>query len=228
MMDENMDQVMRITREYVERYVRGEHPQISVYIARYPHYAAELADFFAYFHVVEEPVLNQEEAVEPQPLSATAKEALKRVTGETGEYDRPVQSMRILPRARNGAISVDALARALNLGTDVLMLLEQRMLVAESLPEELLRQLATLLQQSVETIRNALRDPVQVQVRERTSWRRVAEESSAYLTGPGYTAGRKSFRQAVEESDIMISAQKAFWYTILQEERKDLQDGIDA
>src|SRR5712691_5386363 len=45
--------VQRITARYVEEVRAGYRPNISDYLARYPHYANEIIDFVSYFHAVE-------------------------------------------------------------------------------------------------------------------------------------------------------------------------------
>ncbi len=46
--------VQRITAQYVAEVHAGHKPKVSTYIARYPQYANEIADFIAYFHAFEE------------------------------------------------------------------------------------------------------------------------------------------------------------------------------
>ena len=45
--------VQRITARYVEETRSGQRPVISDYLARYPQYADEIADFVAYYHAFE-------------------------------------------------------------------------------------------------------------------------------------------------------------------------------
>lgn len=46
--------VQRFTVQYVAEVHAGHKPKVSTYIARYPQYANEIADFVAYFHAFEE------------------------------------------------------------------------------------------------------------------------------------------------------------------------------
>ena len=48
--------VRRITAQYVAEVHAGHKPKVSTYIARYPQYASEIADFVAYFHAFEEDI----------------------------------------------------------------------------------------------------------------------------------------------------------------------------
>jgi hypothetical protein len=51
---EREDALLRITAQYTHEARAGQHPKLGDYLARYPHYADEIADFVAYFHAFEE------------------------------------------------------------------------------------------------------------------------------------------------------------------------------
>jgi len=48
--------IQRITAQYVDTLRSGHTPKLSDYLTRYPHYAAEITDFVAYFHAVEKDI----------------------------------------------------------------------------------------------------------------------------------------------------------------------------
>src|SRR2546421_13017191 len=52
---EQEEAILRITAQYVDEVRAGQRPKVSDYLARYPQYAAEIADFVAYYHTVEPP-----------------------------------------------------------------------------------------------------------------------------------------------------------------------------
>src|SRR5438477_12192897 len=53
-MDREQEEVIqRITAQYVDEVRAGQRPKVSDYLARYPQYAGEIADFVAYYHTVE-------------------------------------------------------------------------------------------------------------------------------------------------------------------------------
>ena len=54
MADQPQEDVWRITAQYVADYRSGKHPAVSDLIARYPQHAHEIADFVAYYHMLEE------------------------------------------------------------------------------------------------------------------------------------------------------------------------------
>ena len=78
--------VQRITAQYVAEVHAGHKPKASTYIARYPQYANEIADFIAYFHAFEEDVSVETHIVPALPAafriaidSATARIAQKQL-----------------------------------------------------------------------------------------------------------------------------------------------------
>ena len=64
--------LLRITAQYTDEIYNSQHPKLSDYLARYPQYADELAEFAAYFHAFEEnlPVENSTEDYANSPLLA--------------------------------------------------------------------------------------------------------------------------------------------------------------
>ena len=61
--------VQRITAQYVAEVHAGHKPKASAYMARYPQYANEIADFIAYFHAFEEDVSVESHAVPVLPTA---------------------------------------------------------------------------------------------------------------------------------------------------------------
>lgn len=51
---EQQQAILHITAQYTDEVRAGQHPKLGDYLARYPHYADEIADFVAYFHAFEE------------------------------------------------------------------------------------------------------------------------------------------------------------------------------
>lgn len=49
--------LLRITAQYTDEARAGQHPKLGDYLARYPQYADEIADFVAYFHAFEEEMI---------------------------------------------------------------------------------------------------------------------------------------------------------------------------
>ena len=60
--DEPQEDVWRITAQYVADCRSGKHPVVGDLIARYPQYAHEIADFVAYYHMLEEGTHQQDES----------------------------------------------------------------------------------------------------------------------------------------------------------------------
>jgi len=76
--------IQRITAQYVAEVYAGHKPKASTYIARYPQYANEIADFVAYFHAFEEDVPVETHAVPalPQILHIAIESANARIAQE--------------------------------------------------------------------------------------------------------------------------------------------------
>jgi hypothetical protein len=61
MSKEPHENVWRITAQYVADCRTGKHPAVGDLIARYPQHAHEIADFVAYYHMLEESAHQQDE-----------------------------------------------------------------------------------------------------------------------------------------------------------------------
>jgi hypothetical protein len=61
MSKEPHENVWRITAQYVADYRSGKRPAVGDLIARYPQHAHEIADFVAYYHMLEEDTPQQDE-----------------------------------------------------------------------------------------------------------------------------------------------------------------------
>jgi hypothetical protein len=75
--------VQRITAQYVAEVHAGHKSQVSTYLARYPQYANEIADYIAYFHAFEEDVPIEAHAV--PALSAKFRIAIESATARIAE-----------------------------------------------------------------------------------------------------------------------------------------------
>jgi hypothetical protein len=69
MNSQQKEAVRRITAQYVAEVHAGHKPKVSTYIARYPQYANEIADFVAYFHAFEEDIPEESQAVPILPTT---------------------------------------------------------------------------------------------------------------------------------------------------------------
>jgi hypothetical protein len=72
---EQEEAVQRITERYLAELRAGQQPTVGDYVARYPQYANDIADFVAYYHAFEADV---SETMMPAPLSELSRYALQR------------------------------------------------------------------------------------------------------------------------------------------------------
>jgi hypothetical protein len=158
---EQCETFLRITARYVEEVEAGLQPRVSDYVARYPQYAAAIADFVAYYHAVEVHAgYETGSASECPPLSAISQAALERA-GElapTSDSSGKPLSTLLLSR-RNQPVSLTQLAHRLAVSEDVALRLEFRQIEPDTLPQAVLRRLAVLMYQPVNRIQAYLALP---------------------------------------------------------------------
>lgn len=217
------EELLRITRHYVEDVEAGRQPQVSAYIRQYPRYAEALADFVAYYHAFEVPLARAEgedvEAYETQ-LSPTAQKALQ--TARKRVYAPPQQAAAqtittLLKAGEDEQKMLSQLATHLHLSADVARLLEQRRLNANSIPLAIQRLLAVWLREPVSSVQRYFliaEDDESSQHREPQV--RVAEKALHYPA-----TAKRDFLQALEESAEAPEEQKAFWRACVAREQQE-------
>jgi hypothetical protein len=113
----------------------------------------------------------------------------------------------LLARAQELRLSGPELARAVDLPRDVLVQLDRRLIAAASVPNRLLSRLADVLQTSADSLRLFLAGaPVA----------RVAAYN--YAPAPPQSAGTITFAEALAQSALASSEQRAAWDAALHEE----------
>ena len=137
-------------------------------------------------------------------------------TGKTGAVEEMIhgQSVQSLfTAAKQKRLSLSQLAAYLDISEDIMMLLDQRAVLPESVPTELYRRLAQTLHQPIRTVQNYAGMERQ---------RQVAEHSEKYDAGDTKDATRLapkvSFREALDNSVNVSGEQKSSWYDVLTEE----------
>lgn len=211
---EQEEALLRITAQYVTELQAGCQPKLSEYIARYPHYAHELASFVTYYHAIElqtpsEPAYPY---VSPKEFHIAIESAWQRISPTTSTSSKSVVTL--LQTVKKRRLSPSRLAQRLELSTDIVTKLEQHKIISSSIPTVLTHRLAETLQQPADAIQAYLAfanvEPVQKL--------HVAEPSGVYAAHTLSAEQPQSFRQAVEESTQMTGEQKAMWYEILNSE----------
>jgi transcriptional regulator with XRE-family HTH domain len=206
-MDRKQEEIVqRITACYVEEVRAGHQPTISDYLARYPQFADEIADFIAYYHAVE--VDLPRETDQMPILSAQFHEAIdtawERVAQSQGKVTDKVTSL--LARARELHLTLSQLADKLGISADVMLKLERHAIEASSIPGELITLLAKVLQQPSQVVQAFFGNAVRQQV----------ADARAYYRVDGQV---QSFREAIEESAQLSEDQRRRWRELLDQER---------
>ena len=224
--------VLRITADYVAE-VQAEHaPRLSDYLARYPQYADAIAEFVTYYHAVEVD-LPGEAGVMPQ-LSESSSTAVKRAWGRIQESGSPPiyregralagQRTSLLTIASKHHLTLTELAAKTGLSQDIIEKLERHMIAASTLPQELLRRFATLLQEPLSVIAACFslsgqsQPDTSAKIGAFLARTRVAEARSPYQLEEQPDSQAQSFREAVVQSGQLSGEQKDMWRDILNRE----------
>ncbi len=211
---EQEEAILRITACYVADVQAGRQPRLSEYLARYPEYASAIVDFVAYYHAIE---VHVPVGIEThQPLSHVSQEVLQRVQEQV--LPQPIKRIDTLLIVDGRSLTLPELADQLNLSVDIVIQLEQRMIKPATIPYELLRRVAMVLQRPVSVIETYFRlhdrsQDDETRHGERQSLR-VAEGQARYPSD----ARKQSFRRALEASSLLSSEQYTSWSTILKRE----------
>ena len=212
--------VVHITAQYVEQVQAGRRPSLSDYLVRYPAYTDALVDFVAYYHVFEEHNLQKMDGSED--LSEVSQLALERAWYHVSlpEDNRSCQIPTLLIKRDKRPLSLSALAKELDLSVDIVMQLEQRSIDAASIPLELSRRMARVLQQPLYVIQAYLAGNSQQHVSGKSTGtqQRVAEQQGAYSASA--REDRLSFRQALIASEQLSERQKDSWCRIIEHENR--------
>jgi len=207
MRKKNKNALLHITSQYVSSVGNDVRPRLGEYIARYPEYADDIADFSIYYHTVEQP--SPEYSTVPQPLSEVSQSVLNcfLIPEKTAP---PCTSL--FQTITGQSLAVAQLARRLHLSADALRSLAQHRVVVESIPAEFYQQLSSILGYTEPAIRSYF-TTIQPKLR------KVAETPTPYdtLCIEDTTVGM-SFRQLVEQSTHMVPDHRSYWLAILVRE----------
>jgi hypothetical protein len=211
--------VVRITAQYVEQVQAGRRPSLSDYLVRYPAYTDALVDFIAYYHAFEEHILQKMDGSEV--LSEISQLALERAWYHVSlpENNRSCQIPTLLVKGDKSPLSFSSLAQELDLSIDIVVQLEQRSIDAASIPLELSRRMARLLQQPLHVIQAYLAASSQHISAKRTGTQQmVAEQQGAYSVSA--REDKVSFHQALIASEQLSERQKYSWCRIIERENR--------
>ena len=206
--------LLRITEQYVEEVRAGRTPVLSDYLARYPQYADEIADFVAYYHAFEADVPAETGAIPAlsEEFRIAIDSAYERVLGSESAPTNKMQTL--LVTASKERLTLSQLASKLGLSIDIAAKLEQRKIKPSSLPGELYTRLSGALQESL----GALQAYFEVPLEQVVPMQQVAEAQAAYQVEREAGRQAQSFREALEESEQLSEEQKRDWYKALKRE----------
>ncbi len=211
---EQEEAILRITAQYVDEVRAGQRPKVSDYLARYPQYAGEIADFVAYYHTVEVDLPGETSITSPlaENFRIAVGSARKRVLQPEAQSTHKLTTLLVtLDKQR---LTPGQLADKIGLSVDIVAKLEQRKIAASSIPMEMYKRLAEVLQQPVRAI-EAYFEPLSG----RSSYRQqVAETQVGYQVNEPPGIPTQSFREALEESVQLSKEQKQTWYDMLNHE----------
>lgn len=215
-MDRKKEEMIQLlTARYVSEFNSGQQPQLSEYLLRYPEYADAIADFVAYYHAIEVDLPGESDIILPltQTSHAALGQAWKNVLQVDFEGNNALDSL--LVAARNANRSLLELALQVGLGQDILKKLDQRMIDAATVPQELCYRLAAALQQPLAAIEMCLG-----LAEHRLYPQFVAESPRVYRVAdqPALVSPVSSFHEAIAESAQMSDEQKSDWQAILIDE----------
>src|SRR6266436_5201036 len=147
MNEEQEEALLHITAHYIEEVKADRKPKVSEYIARYPEYADEIADFVAYYHAFEAHLPTETNTMPEfsEELHIAMNVAYHRVDRQVRKV--APQLTTLLETRENKPISLSSLAHVLQVSIDIVMKLEQHGIKASSIPQVVFNHLTEALQQ---------------------------------------------------------------------------------
>jgi len=223
------EDVLYITAQYVAEVQAGQQPRLSDYLVRYPHYADAITDFVTYYHAVEEdlPVgylsprqdfpISASSVGELPQLSETSRAALHQAWKHIEQHERvPINlDKTLLSIANKQGLSMLQLAAEIGLSVDIVKKLAGTRLLIDpaTIPQEVLIRLTHVLHTPLTAIQTSMRRSSQGADR-----LQIAEAHTSYHTKQQQASHVQSFREAIEQSALLSSEQKAAWRDILDRE----------
>jgi hypothetical protein len=192
------DDLRAVLQAYLEACEGELKPKLEEWIEKHPRYREDLVQFAVYSHVVDwtAPIGEREQTPVDDALDIEW-EAFEEAFGTLPD---PAPLPGIVARARELHLSVEAVAVSLSLAVDILLKLERRVLVLNSIPATLLERLATSLYCSVAALRAFLAGPPP-----------QPATTFYHAKQPPTQEGQQTFEEAVRESRMMSAEQKEMW-----------------
>lgn len=194
---------------FVEELARRESGALDRYLARYPGYARELSA------LVFESAAGGGLGVEPMAPPVALRERLREDARAALALGLAVALDSLLARGRvHAGLNPRALAARLDIGVDVLALLEERHVAPDTIATPFLSRLSDVLGATADAVRAYLAGPPLTVAR-----------GVAYHAPKGHTPARQvSFAEAIAGSNLTTAEQKARW--LASEERAELEEEL--
>lgn len=215
---EQEEALLHITVEYVAEERAGNLPHLSEYLARYPQYADAISEFVTYYHAIETLLPEPGEEIIMPPFSQRSQIASKRAWKRILQAEPTVPLSnglltKLLIAANKSHLTFAQLATQIGLSQDILEKLDQQRIKLSTLPQEVLKRLANVLQQPL----NVLQSNIGLSNR-REGVYGVAEPKALYAVEEDQQPHLQSFREAIEQSPQLSEEQKRVWRNILARE----------
>ncbi|MDQ6662277.1 MAG: hypothetical protein M3Z24_15085 [Chloroflexota bacterium] len=209
-MDSNRAETLfRITEQYVRELHNDQQPKLSEYIAHYPSYADDIADFIAYYHAIEEDIPKETEVTPDLPHELLI--AMNYDSSTISQLDESKKIDTLFLTVHKQVLSESQLASELDVSVDIVSLLEHRRIKPDTIPGELYKRLS-------KTLHVPLRDVRAYLGREPRASQRVAETASTYQLQQFPEEYALYFRELVIHSEQLSEKQKKDWLSILDQE----------
>jgi hypothetical protein len=216
MTEQQEDALLQITAQYVSELQTGQQPRLSDYLARYPQYAEAIADFVAYYRLVE--MQTPANLILAPSLSETSRSILQQLEEKESPTTPPVLPTTLLVRPDHRRLTLSQIAKKINLSTDIVFLLEHRYIDPRTIPAAVISRLAAVSGYAPDDVKLYLANtpmpnpdsPLRKQLR--------VAETGRYHMPAANDQTLPSFQQIVEASDTLTAEQKAFWLTMSKQE----------
>lgn len=197
-MNDNEFELDSLYAEWSDDRSAGQPKPLKEWVMAHPEQAQSLvawASAESVFQVAEERSVY---AISEERAQALGASVLAEVRGKMEASSRPLQS--IVATAKERGLSVKTLAQRIGVGVTLVAKLQDRLLVANSVPNALVERLSEALDVTAEQIRAYLQLPPQL------------AKGAMYKSADVPVVGaQQEFEKAIESALDMSAAEKAFW-----------------
>lgn len=198
-------EIDRLCARYVEEAKSGRKPNLQDYLARYPNYAIELADFITSYHLTLVDLPEPDEAP-VATLSPAFARALAAVRAQVTQREAAA-FVSLEDRSFDVGLDPGTLAARVGVTPRIIARLDARSIAAASIPRELFRRLADALDITVEAVMGFLGASAQA-------------GGAFFDADKAPTGAQEDFLAAIEASDDLDPARKVEWGEISASERR--------